>query len=242
MRFAVISDIHGNLPAFEAVVEDLRKQDPDGVVCLGDVSFNGLYPQESFDLLMSLYPFCAVKGNTDANFEELSDFVPMNDFERSLYDMIVYGAVRLSAGAKSAMKSWPIAVEREIEGRKLLFCHGSPWRFKDHFSPKNPDFPELFEEQTKALGVNAIFCGHTHRRETFQIGDTLVVNVGAIGYSFDGDPRPSYGMVDVEHGEISCDLRRVAYDFGRYREEILESKLFGSLDYIIAYATYPPRG
>jgi len=100
----------------------------------------------------------------------------------------------------------------------------------------------LFEEQTKALGVNAIFCGHTHRRETFQIGDTLVVNVGAIGYSFDGDPRPSYGMVDVEHGEISCDLRRVAYDFGRYREEILESKLFGSLDYIIAYATYPPWG
>ncbi|MDY4611746.1 MAG: hypothetical protein SPD11_14140 [Sphaerochaetaceae bacterium] len=75
---------------------------------------------------MSLYPFCAVKGNTDANFEELSDFVPTNDFERSLYDMIVYGDVRLSAGAKSAMKSWLIAVEREIEGRKLLFCHGSP--------------------------------------------------------------------------------------------------------------------
>ncbi len=128
MRFAVISDIHGNLPAFEAVVNDLRKQELDGVVCLGDISFNGLCPQECFDLLMSLHPSCMVKGNTDANFEELADFVPTNDFERSLHDLIVFGDVRLTAEAKAAMKAWPMAAEREIGGRRILFCHGSPWR------------------------------------------------------------------------------------------------------------------
>lgn len=240
MRLAIISDIHGNLPAFEAVVADLRKQYPDSVVCLGDVSFNGLYPQECFDLLMSLHPSCLIKGNTDANFEELAEFVPSNDFERNLHDMIVYGDIRLTDEAKSTFKSWPIASDQVVDGKKLVFCHGSPWRFKDNFSPHNPDFVS-FTERVDALGAHAIFCGHTHRRETFRIGDTLVANVGAIGYSFDGDPRPSYGIVDIENGEITCDLRRVEYDSEPYRQDILENELFGGLDYILAYGKAPER-
>lgn len=240
MRLALVSDIHGNLPAFEAVVDDLRKQAPDHVAFLGDISFNGLYPQECFDLLMSLRPVCMIKGNTDSNFEELAEFVPSNDFERKLYDMIAYGDVRLTAEAKATIKSWPIFSEREIAGCKIGFCHGSPWNFKDHFSPSNPAFTDL-AEKVKKLQMNAIFCGHTHRRETFRIDDTLVVNVGAVGYSFDGDPRPSYCIADIDGGQVSCDMRRIDYDSTPYRRQIMENSLFDSLGYILANGLVPER-
>lgn len=237
MRLAVFSDIHGNLPAFNAVTTDMYEHEPDGVVCLGDISFNGLYPQECVELLEHLRPMCIIKGNTDSNFEEFPTFVPLDDAERRLYALIAYGDSRLSGLSKHMLERLPLVDLREIDGKRVLFCHGSPWSFKDNFSPSSPAFP-MMTQKVDALDVDVIFCGHTHKRETFEIGRTLVVNVGAVGYAFDGDPRPNYCIADISSDGISINMRRIDYDYVSYREELLADPLFTDLAYVVAYGRF----
>ena len=80
MRIAIISDIHANIYAFEQVVKQLKNENIQSLIFLGDLVFLGLYAQECYDLLKTLNVHYCIKGNTDSNIDELKDFIPMNDF------------------------------------------------------------------------------------------------------------------------------------------------------------------
>ena len=218
MRIALISDIHGNLPAFESVVADMNQEKMDFLVFLGDLVFFGLYPQECHDLLMSLNPMCCIKGNTDANLEELPFFNPDDEDGLRLKRFIEYADIRLDENAKALLAGWPIAQRLELRSRSLMFCHGSPYSFKDQLEPGNPDFPTL-GQRIAGECFDAVFCGHIHQPMQFQLGSTLVCNPGAVGYSFDGDIRASYGILSLGESTIFT-IRRVDYDIERYRHEV----------------------
>jgi putative phosphoesterase len=238
MKIAFISDIHGNLPAFEAVVKDLRQEQVDSVIFLGDLVFYGLYPRQCYDLLLSLDPLCCIKGNTDANLEELASFVPVTEEEHLIHENMVYCAKRLSTEARTTIASWPIAKRLTFGNETIIACHGSPYHFKDHLALESSQLGEL-TPQIEQEKVSHIFCGHTHIPQIFQLGKTQIVNVGAIGYSFDRDIRASYCLATIEKGMWTNEIKRVEYPMQEYAEKILASPLFGyKLWYILKNGTF----
>ncbi|PKL12721.1 MAG: hypothetical protein CVV52_08930 [Spirochaetae bacterium HGW-Spirochaetae-8] len=222
IRIALISDIHGNLPAFESVVADMQREKVDSVAFLGDLVFLGLYPQECHDLLQSLNPMCCIKGNTDANVEELPFFNPTDEDGLRIKQFIEYASIRLGESAKTVLAERCVAQRIEIQSRSLMFCHGSPYSFKDQLEPGNPDFPTLSQRIANER-FDTVCCGHIHLPMQFQLGSTLFFNPGAVGYSFDGDVRASYGILTLDES-VTCDIRRVDYAIERYTHEVRTQK------------------
>jgi predicted phosphodiesterase len=241
VRIAVISDVHGNIHAFEKVVADLVSREVDSVVFLGDLVFLGLYPQECFDLLSELDPSVAIKGNTDANIEELAGFEPSNEFERQLREMIVYADVRMTPRTKQTIRSWNIAERETIRGCATIFCHGSPYSFKDLLTEANRDqFAARIEDER----VSAIYCAHTHQSADFMIGGTSVTNFGAVGYSFDRNTTARYGIVEFSEGvRPTHEILEVAYDIEKYKDEIRRQKpaFMENLLYALEHGLPEPR-
>ncbi|MCH3915939.1 MAG: YfcE family phosphodiesterase [Spirochaetia bacterium] len=231
MRYACISDIHGNLPAFTAVIKDLSLQDIDGVIFLGDLVFLGLYPQECFDALEQLNPIICIKGNTDGNLEEVKTFTPSSEFEQELLDLILFCDDRLTSLAKETIASWPIA--RPLQD--FLCCHGSPYSFKESLSDKGSLSHELKQKLSKEQ-AHIILAGHTHHSCDFSTMGKRIINPGAIGYAFDGDRRASYAILDGKKVEF----RHVAYDWQEYLAElnaqIKKYPLLKSIAYAIEHA------
>lgn len=213
MRIAVLSDIHGNIDALKAVLADCDSCKPgvEGYVFLGDLVFFGLCPQECFDLIMARNPIIKIKGNTDGNLEEVDTFKPSGEFERQLLDCIRDCCDRLSPQAVSELAGWPISQVFEISGNHVVFCHGSPYSFSDKLLPDGRTNGALADKLARDE-FPLIVCGHTHCCGDFRIGGTHIVNVGAIGYCFDGDARAKYGLIDFDEKGVRCEIRKVNYE------------------------------
>ncbi|AEV30867.1 phosphoesterase, MJ0936 family [Sphaerochaeta pleomorpha str. Grapes] len=241
MKIAFISDIHGNLQAFEAVVKDFTKEHVEAVIFLGDLIFYGLYPRQCYDLLVSLHPICCIKGNTDANLEELETFVPVSPQERILYENIQFCNEQLSPEAKVTIASWPIAKRITLENEEILVCHGSPYHFKDQLSLQSRQLEELAARIEKEP-VNHIYCGHTHIPQIFSLKEKRIVNAGAVGYSFDRDNRASYCLTTIEKGQWENMIKRVEYPVDEYAKEVLAIPRFGhNLWYILKQGTFEKK-
>ncbi|PKL21832.1 MAG: hypothetical protein CVV48_05725 [Spirochaetae bacterium HGW-Spirochaetae-4] len=244
MRIALLSDIHGNIAALESVLADCAYNGVDSYVFLGDLVFFGLHPQECFEAVVSLAPIACIKGNTDANLEEVDTFRPSSDFERELFDCIVDCDRRLSNEAKRTIAGWPI-VHPIISGvSEIIYCHGSPYSFTDKLLPEG-NTEERLAKLIAGERATLVCCGHTHIPGEFHIGHKRVVNAGSIGYSFDGDRRPSYAILDIEEDQISCIMRRVDYDWNGYRKELsgvaTDLPLFSSIEYAVGEGRPKPR-
>lgn len=244
MRIAVLSDIHGNIDALEAVLSDSDKHHPDAYIFLGDLVFFGLYPQECFDALSKKKPILCIKGNTDANLEEVDTFKPSNAFEEQLLHSVVDCCDRLTTNAKVEIAKWPISHSFKVAGRKIDFCHGSPFSFSDKLTSKE-QIDKTLAQKIAQERMDTICCGHTHSPADFMIDGTHIINVGAVGYSFDGDVRASYGMFEIEEGRISHQIIRVEYDRNRYLSELQlicdRLPLFKSIAYALEQGTPMPN-
>lgn len=218
MRIAVFSDIHGNLPAFEQMLKDWKSNAVDASVFLGDIAFLGLYPQECAELLEQVNPMYCIKGNTDANVEDLDEFTPSNDFEKRLLDMCLYMDARMTVRSKSLLKSWHISEKTVLDQNTLVFCHGSPASYHHRLTEDNASqyAPVVIAEQADVL-----FCGHTHKTVNFTIGNTVIRNFGALGFSLNGDRRAHYGIVQIDGpGNISYEQNIIDYDIDGYMAEV----------------------
>lgn len=218
MRIGIINDIHGNIYAFERIAAELRSEKLDSIIFLGDLVFNGLYPQECYELLTVLSPDVCIKGNTDSNIEEFPDFSPENDFERRLYSMIEYTCTRLSSECRDTLASWKISEKHTLDNTELLFCHGSPWSFKDKLTLTDNDLSPLsdaLEDETAA----EIICGHTHISEQFNYSGTRITNFGAVGYHYDESDKARYGIIETGL-ELHFTFREASYDIEKYKTDI----------------------
>ena len=222
MRIAIISDIHGNIYAFQKVVKDLRKERIEHIIFLGDLVFLGLYPQECYDLLSTLNAQYCIKGNTDSNIEELKDFIPVNEFEKYLYRMIEYTDNKINSNCKKEIKEWNISEKVNLLGRDIVFCHGSPYSFKDQLS-ENIEIPKELLKKINCEKVDTIFSGHTHKCENFKIGNTDIINFGPIGYSFNGDVFAHYGIAEIDK-QIKYHFKSIDYNIEDYKKDIRKQK------------------
>lgn len=248
MKLAVISDIHGNLLALEAVLADIAGQGVDQTVNLGDILSGPLQPAETADLLMARN-FTTIRGNHERQVLELLD-------QGQHLDPL--GTDGYTAGQlTSAQVAWIRALPAHLElaGGDVLLCHGTPGSDLIYWMETTvPGFPDAHptgirpatgEEVFLRLGDvspqahSLVLCGHTHVPRMVQCGNLLVVNPGSVGLqAYDDDhphphvvengaPHARYAVVEKTARGWRVDLRAVPYDhmaaskaaFGRGRPD-----------------------
>lgn len=220
MQLAVISDIHGNCLALEAVLEDLRLHGFSGsFVCLGDAIQGGPQPAEAAALLRSL-DCPVVMGNADdwlLHGEKTSSVESVTEVQERVR---AWSLSRLSENDTAFIESFQPTVRVPLEGGVSLLCfHGSPASFDELIFPETPDddFQRMLGEST-----GSIMCGgHTHLQQIRHIGSFFFFNPGSVGLvynrnqredDFHLDPWAEYAVLSSEGKRISLDLRRVPYD------------------------------
>jgi len=212
-RLALISDQHGNDVAFRAVVADVEQLGVEEIVCLGDVVQGGSEPAQTLDQLAALG--CkTVLGNADAFLLEVPVDSPEPVTERQL-EVRDWTLSQLSSSQLEQVRAFAPVVLHELDGVSLLLFHGSPRSYDDVLLPERAG-----EALEPYLGHDAALLagGHTHLQWTRRIGDSLYVNPGSVGISYDrhADPpvlRPlaEWALVTVSSGAVGVEFRQVPY-------------------------------
>ncbi|MFC7205093.1 metallophosphoesterase family protein [Haloferax namakaokahaiae] len=215
MRIGVISDIHGNLPALEAVVADMPSV--ERVVCAGDVVGYNPWPDECVSLLVE-HDVPTVSGNHDRAVVSGTPF----RFNAMAKEGVTFAQKAISADSKEWLASLPNS--RTCCDDRVRIVHGHPE------SPDRYTYPDDFS--ASLLGdEDVLVMGHTHVQAHSVYDEGIVLNPGSVGQPRDGDPEAAYAVVDVD--EQTVDERRVAYDIDRVVSRIhavgLPSKLASRL-------------
>jgi putative phosphoesterase len=226
MLLALISDVHGNLPALEAVLAQLEQEPVDELVCLGDVAV-GPQPSETTARLRELG--CpVVMGNWDAWFLDGFPILP-GAAGAKFVEQGEWWAARLSDGDRAYMRTFLPTLELALDGTSALCFHGSPRSYDELILATTPHEDVLRAlsgcEQPLQIG------GHTHVQLVRVVEGMLVLNPGSVGLPFRGvetelqrvSPWAEYALVRIDDGRLSVDLRRARYDVGNLLEVTLES-------------------
>lgn len=205
MKLAIVSDVHGNLAALEAVLEDLGDVKPDQVAHGGDLVFNGPHPAECLDLIRER-GWLGIVGNTDQALWTLPESLSENTIR--VFGVIA-AATRDMLGAERVawLKTLPLEWR---DGDRVALVHAVPG---DTWKVVQPDASDAdMREVYGPLGARlAVYC-HIHRPYVRNLGDFTLANSGSVGMPFDGDRRSSYLL--IEDGQPA--IRRVAYDVERH--------------------------
>lgn len=208
MRYALIADVHANLPALESVLEAVSRERVDGVLCAGDLVGYGPFPNECVELLRRTTSAC-VAGN---------------------HDLIAVGRLspdRCIALARCSLE-W---TRRTLSDDARAYLESLPLRTRvgaiaiAHGSLDDPQEYVRTERQARAQrlgdGVRVLVLGHTHRRALWTFGGSVVVNPGAVGQSREFRARARFAVVDGAH----VSFRSVEYDVSRCRNALRERGL-----------------
>jgi predicted phosphodiesterase len=198
---AALYDVHGNLPALEAV---LAKAGDAQLVFGGDMAA-GPMPAETLDRIMALDNALVIRGNADR--ELLSDPLPSG----GLIDEWV--GAQLESRHREFIAALPEQVELDVEGLgRVLFCHGSPRSDEEMITKITPD--EWLREMLEGVDADVVVCGHTHMQFDRHVDRWRVVNAGSVGlaYGAPGAHWVAFGP-DVEH-------RRTPYDNEAFAERV----------------------
>jgi len=210
MRVAVLDDIHGNLPALEAVLQDVRTARVDRIVVGGDVVC-GPMSREALTCLLDVdIPVDFLYGNCEVAVLEVMAGREPAAVPEPHRPPIRWTAQQLSPGHERILASWPKTIRLRIDRiGDVIFCHGTPRDDNEIFTELTPDdrLLPIFEP----LGVPLVVCGHTHMQFDRVVGKTRVVNAGSVGMPF-GAPGADWLLLgpDVEFRHTAYDLDKAA--------------------------------
>jgi predicted phosphodiesterase len=215
VRLGVVSDLHGNLLALDAVVAELECDGIDQVVCLGDVSV-GPQPSETLARVRELgWP--VVMGNWDAAFV---DGMPeaTNDVARIVNEMNAWWAAQLSDADRELTRGFVPRLELDLDGVRGLFFHGSPRSYDDMIFATTPE--DEVRPMLEGAAAPLLVGGHTHVQLLRRYEAGVIVNPGSVGLPFrDWLPREvriapwaEYAVLTADDGRLHVDLRRTPFD------------------------------
>ena len=216
MSVAAIYDIHGNLPALEAVLDDVVRVGVDQIVVGGDV-VPGPMPRECLARLRDLkLPIQFIRGNGEAavlaDMEGKDSGVPLRYREG-----IRWNAAQLDPADREVLLTWPETVRLEIAGLgKVLFCHATPQNDSDILTRLTPE--EKLIPIFDGCDADVVVCGHTHMQFDRMIGRIRVLNAGSVGMPY-GEPGACWLLLGptVEFRRTEYDLQRAAARIRRTR-------------------------
>jgi predicted phosphodiesterase len=236
MRVAALYDIHGNLPALEAVLEELRRADVDQIVIGGDV-VPGPMPRETMRRLLDLdLPVHFLYGNGELAMLALlaaphegavtywgtTSGGPLPEQYRPAYR---WTAQQLQPDYQPVLARWPKTLRLEIGHLgAVLFCHGTPRSETEIFTRLTP--AERLVPLLDGLGVSLVVCGHTHMQFERQVGRTRVVNAGSVGEPY-GAPGAHWLLLGPD-----IQLRQTPYDLVLAAERIVATPYPGAQAFV----------
>ncbi len=207
MRLAVLYDIHGNLPALEAVLDAARSDGAEGYLVGGDIAMLGPDPSACVDAVRALGA-ALVQGNTDHSIAA----------GRTEQPAVAWAIEELGEDRVAWLASLPSG--QTLDDSRVLAVHASPRGDEDGIdeTASEAELAALLEEHLPD-SVELLLVGHTHIQYEREIRRFRLVNPGSVGFPFDGDGRAAWAL--LEDGEV--ELRRTAYDVGETLRRIAGS-------------------
>jgi putative phosphoesterase len=213
MRIAVIADIHANLPALQAVADDVTRIGADAMYCVGDVVGRGPHPNEAIDLVRRL-AIPTVQGNWDEavgmDREQTGASFATIEGEAAAAASMRWTADVLTEDNKTWLRQLPKSLRVDLGGRSVSFFHGSPLRENEYLWSERPSrvFARIASDEADDL-----FCfGHTHEAFHRAVGQAHFVACGSVGCGTEGDARARYAVVYIGDPDIAIGFRSVDYD------------------------------
>jgi predicted phosphodiesterase len=235
MRIAFVSDIHGNFTALDAILADIKRQNIDQLICLGDTVSLGPQPAEVLEALRS-WKAVTIMGNHDQAIMEPEKSAKFEITEHLIPDLI-WGREHLSEEDMQFLASFePTHRVHFPNGVELLAYHGSPKSTTDLILSTTPQ--ETLDGYLEGQTASVFIGGHSHIQMHRRYGEILLLNSGSVGNAFKfafttGNP-PSllpwaeYCIVEQERDFLRSDMRRVYFDIDKLLEHVKFSGLPGA--------------
>jgi putative phosphoesterase len=233
MRVAAIYDIHGNLPALEAVLGDVRRAEAELIIVGGDV-VPGPMPRETLECLLNLdIPVQFIQGNGEIYTlaEIKGEAVNLSEQVR---EVVRWSAKQIFPEYEQFVASWAKTLRIEIDGLgAVMFCHATPRDDKEIFTRLTPE--ERLLPIFEGLDANVVVCGHTHMQFDRMIGKIRVVNAGSVGKPY-GDVGADWLLLNAE-----VQLQHTTYDLTKAAERIRKTNYPQAQDFAANHILQPPE-
>ncbi len=233
MNIAIISDIHGNMEALGAVLEDIKKQDINKILICGDLAMAGPEPVETLDFIMEYAKSNDVeiiRGNTDemlvnATGEPDDKFTPPN---KIMAESLFYAQKLLESEHTDFLKNLPPQKTINIGASSILMVHGSPRRNNEDILPAMKE--QALREIISGVEEDIIVCGHTHLPAVYRVDHKAVINVGSVGRPFTEDQKACYVVLkfDSKSKDFRINIKKVEYDVESAAKKLEEQKFEGA--------------
>jgi len=233
MRVAALYDVHGNLPALEAVLDQVHASAVDLVVVGGDV-IPGPMPSESLALLRELdRPVQFIMGNGDREVLAERAGKPSTAIPEAFREVMRWNAAQISPEDAEFIAAWPAHFSLEIDQLgDVLFCHATPQSDNTIFTRQTHD--KRLEAMFEGIAEPMVVCGHTHMQFDLHVGGVWVVNAGSVGMPF-GEPGAYWLMLGPE-----VNLIRTAYDVHRAAQRIAATQYPQASAFAASNVVHPP--
>jgi Calcineurin-like phosphoesterase superfamily domain len=225
MRVAVLADIHGNLPACEAVLEDIARVAPDYIVAAGDLALRGAHPKETVELLFDRCD-ALLMGNTDCYLA--GNYLGGAYRERDHWktELLRWTRDQLGESLLQRLGAMPFSVRyTPRKGQDLFVCHANPKNLEESLDPTLDDVAvrRFFQH----LDAAACAFGHLHFPYRRRVGRLLIADVASAGIPRDGDLRPAYGVFTFTPKGWRVQIRRVRYPVRKATQAITARRVPG---------------
>jgi putative phosphoesterase len=216
VRIAALSDVHGNLPALEAVHKAVNAARPDFVAICGDLVFNGPDPAGTLALVQELQRAGAfvTLGNTDvavADGDFTAAFPWFTEGAPDSYQVAAeWARDQIGDDGIDFLRRLPSERRLRVGDDLVLFCHASPGSLTNGLGADLD--PVVTIDRVSGTDAKVIVCGHTHLPEVREVGWRTIVNDGSAGYVFDGDPTASWALIEIDDDGVRAEIHRTNYD------------------------------
>lgn len=226
MRVAILADIHGNLPACEAVMQDIDRMSPDFIVAAGDLSLRGAHPRETLQLLIDKCD-ALLMGNTDAYIGGTYLGGAYRQKEHWKSDLLSWTRDQLGPDLVAQMGKLPFSVRYSPRrGQDLFVCHANPRNLEDSLEPTMDE--AALRKMLSGLDAAALAFGHLHFPYRRRVGRMVIADVASAGIPRDGDMRPAWGLFTWTHKGWRVQIRRVRYTVRRATDALHQRRVPGA--------------